>query len=180
MDQIHEIELEDCPICRGIGTMEDEGFAIPADAGIARALTSGGSTPVRLAEIHRDDVIYKSLAGCYVGDKREKIDLTFPLYTNGGTGLRFLDEENWLLTTDVDLFRSYDGLYVSDGISYNADMTQADGGEFILLALSSGLYMNVQQAVLETKLGATTIPINSILSLRRNRRRRHRQYCCRR
>lgn len=148
------------------GTMEDEGFAIPADAGIARALTSGGSTPVRLAEIHRDDVIYKSLAGCYVGDKREKIDLTFPLYTNGGTGLRFLDEENWLLTTDVDLFRSYDGLYVSDGISYNADMTQADGGEFILLALSSGLYMNVQQAVLETKLGATTIPINSILSLR--------------
>ena len=24
MDQIHEIELEDCPICRGIGTMEDE------------------------------------------------------------------------------------------------------------------------------------------------------------
>ena len=58
------------------GTMEDEGFAIPADAGIARALTSGGSTPVRLAEIHRDDVIYKSLAGCYVGDKREKIDLT--------------------------------------------------------------------------------------------------------
>ena len=148
------------------GTMEDEGFAIPADAGIARALTSGGSTPVRLAEVHRDDVIYKSLAGCYVGDKREKIDLTFPLYTNGGTGLRFLDEENWLLTTDVDLFRSYDGLYVSDGISYNADMTQADGGEFILLALSSGLYMNVQQAVLETKLGATTIPINSILSLR--------------
>ena len=66
----------------------------------------------------------------------------------------------------MDLFRSYDGLYVSDGISYNADMTQADGGEFILLALSSGLYMNVQQAVLETKLGATTIPINSILSLR--------------
>ena len=24
VDQIHEIELEDCPICRGIGTMEDE------------------------------------------------------------------------------------------------------------------------------------------------------------
>ena len=24
MDQIHEIELEDCPICRGVGTMEDE------------------------------------------------------------------------------------------------------------------------------------------------------------
>mgnify|MGYP004516539641 CR=1 FL=1 len=24
MDPIHEIELEECPVCRGVGTMEDE------------------------------------------------------------------------------------------------------------------------------------------------------------
>ena len=151
---------------RAFGVIDTEGYAIPADAGIVRALAGEGSAPIPLAQLHRDDEIYKAATGCYVGADRKKIDLAYPLYTNGGTGLRFFGEDNWLLTADVDLFKSYNGLYVSDGVSYNADMTQADDAEFILLALGNGLYMNVQQAVFENRLERAVIPINSILSLR--------------
>ena len=146
-------------------TMDDEGYAMPAEAGIAQSLAGDGSGPVSLVEVRYDDIIYSSLSGYYVGENRKKIDLTYPLYTNGGTGLRFLSDENWLVTTEADLYQTFDGLYVREGLSYNADMTQADEGEFIMLALSNGLYMNAQQAVFTNPLGKTVIPAGSILSM---------------
>lgn len=74
---------------RAFGVIDTEGYAIPADAGIVRALAGEGSAPIPLAQLHRDDEIYKAATGCYVGADRKKIDLAYPLYTNGGTGLRF-------------------------------------------------------------------------------------------
>ena len=48
MDQIHEIELEDCPVCRGIGTLEDEAgwciYAACMDCG-AQTAHVGYNTP---------------------------------------------------------------------------------------------------------------------------------------
>ena len=146
-------------------TMEEEGFAVPADAGIAKALAGNGGDPVSLVAVQYDDVIYASAAGYYVGKDRKKLDITYPLYTNGGTGLRFLNDEHWMITTEADLYQTFEGLYLREGLSYNADKTQADDAEFILLALSNGLYMNAQQAVFSNALGETVIPMGSILSL---------------
>ncbi len=146
-------------------TMQEDGFAVPADAGIQRALAAGGGDAISLVKVNYDDVVYSSLAGYYVGEDREKIDVNFPLYTNGGNGLRFLTDENWLITTDVDLYQTFEGLYLREGLSYNSDMSRADEGEFILLAISGGLYMNAQQAVFSNALGDTVIPMGSILSL---------------
>ncbi|MBS6398144.1 MAG: hypothetical protein KH452_13520 [Clostridiales bacterium] len=146
-------------------TIEDEGYAVPASAGVQKALAGDDGAPVSLVKVQYEDTVYETLSGYYVGKDRTKIDLTYPLYVNGGTGLRFLGEENWLVTPEVDLYQTFEGLYLSEGISYNVDMTQADEGEFILLTLSNGLYMNAQQAVLEGPLGSIVIPANSILSL---------------
>ena len=88
-------------------TMEEEGFAVPADAGIAKALAGNGGDPVSLVAVQYDDVIYSSAAGYYVGKDRKKLDITYPLYTNGGTGLRFLNDEHWMITTEADLYQTF-------------------------------------------------------------------------
>ncbi len=147
------------------GTIEEEGYIVPSSAGVSQALAGEGSVPISLVPVTYDDVVYSTLTGYFVGEDREKVDLTYPLFTKGGTGVRFLGEDNWMITTDVDLYQTFDGLYVSEGISYNRDMTQADDEEFILLALSNGLYMNAQQAVFQGPLGSVVIPANSILSM---------------
>ena len=53
VDQIHEIELEDCPICRGIGTMEDEAgwcvYVSCLDCGAQTAHVSYNTPEERLA-----------------------------------------------------------------------------------------------------------------------------------
>ncbi len=153
---------------RAISTIGDDGFAVPASSGIAQILSGEGEDPIALVPVQHDDTVYKNALGYYVGEDRHPIDITFPLYVNGGVGLRFLDETNWLITPEVDVYQTYEGLYVSEGVSYNIDMTRADEDTFIFLMLQNGLFMNVQSAVFENRLGKTTIPINSILMLKEN------------
>ena len=131
---------------RAFGIMNEEGFAMPASAGIVQSLAGGGSSePISLVKVQYEDVIYSSLTGYYVGQDRQQIDLTYPLYTNGGAGLHFLGDDVWLIMPNVYLYQSFDCLYLSNGTTYNSDMMQADEGEeFIFLALSNGLYMNAE------------------------------------
>ena len=147
------------------GIMNEDGFAMPASAGIAQSLSGGGGAPVSLVKVQYEDTIYSSLSGYYVGEGRRQIDMTYPLYTNGGAGLRFLNEDKWLITSDVDVYQTFDGLYLSDGVTYNNDMTRADDGEFIFVMLPNGLYMNAQRAVFTNAVGSTIIPSNSILRM---------------
>ncbi len=144
----------------------DNGYAVPASSGIVQILTNKDKEPVSLIQVDHEDTVYKKVTGYFVGEEREEIDIAFPLYVNSGVGLRFLDEENWLITPEVDIYQTFDGLYVNEGVSYNSDMSRADEETFIFLTLSGGLYMNVQEAVFENRLGTVLIPTNSILFMK--------------
>ena len=122
-----------------LALMAEDGFAVPADAGLSRLLSSGDGSAVSLVDVGYEDVVYSSLNSYYVGEDRSSIDRSFPIYINSGTGLRFLDEEIWLVSAEVDLLRSYEGLYLSDGYTYNSDLGQADAEEFVLLTLQNKL-----------------------------------------
>ncbi len=148
-----------------IGVVEQDSYAIPSAAGIGSMKPGEDYEPLLLVTVNYDDELYSTITGYFVGADRQKIDASFPLFLKGGNGLRFLDEEVWLITTEVELYRSFEGLYLSEGYTYNSDMTQADDAEFILASLSNGLYINAQQAVFEGQLGDIVIPANSILFL---------------
>lgn len=146
-----------------IARLGEDGLALSESAGVMNSLRSGDGDAVELVPVNYDDTVYSSLTGYYVGKARKAIDKAFPIFINGGAGLRFLDEEVWLFSVDVDLVRTFEGLYLNGGTTYNSDMSQADQEEFILLVLSNGLHMNAQHVVLTNRLGSTDIPANSIL-----------------
>jgi len=146
-----------------LGVLGEDGYAVPDPSIILESLRDGRADVQGLAPVNFDDTVYSSISGYLVGEKHTKIDKDYPIYINGGAGLRFLNEENWLLSADISLLRSYEGMYLNDGTTYNSDMTQADAEEFILLALPNGLYMNTQPAVFTNLLGSTRIPANSII-----------------
>ena len=148
---------------RALTTVGEDGFAVPASAGISHALESGGEDAVDLVRVEYEDVVYSAWNGFYVGEERKAVDLAFPIYINNGAGLRFLNEENWLVSSEVDLLPTFEGLYLNDGYTYNGDMEQADAEEFVFLILSNGLYMNAQGAVFANPLDRREIPVNSIL-----------------
>ena len=146
-----------------IALLGEDGLAMPESSGVTQSLRSGEENMFGLVPVHYEDTVYSSLTGYYVGQERTAIDKAYPVFINGGAGLRFLDEETWLFSADVDLLQSFEGMYLNDGTTYNSDMSQADLEEFILLVLSNGLHMNAQHAVLTNRLGSTDIPANSIL-----------------
>lgn len=146
-----------------IALLGEDGLAIAESSGATQSLRSGTGDTLGLVPVNYEDTVYASLTGYYVGKERIAIDKSYPIFINGGAGLRFLDEEVWLFSADVDLLRTFEGMYLNDGTTYHSDMSQADAEEFILLVLSNGLHMNAQKAVLTNRLGSTVIPANSIL-----------------
>ena len=144
----------------------DDGLMMPASSDAARALNAGDeAAAVALVPVSSEDVIYTSFGRFYVGEDRSSVDLQYPMWVSGGAGLRFMDDENWLISSDVEILRTYDGLYLTNGTTYNSDRTQADMEEFIFLRLQNGLYMNAQSGQFITKMQTYDIPANSILLL---------------
>lgn len=149
-------------------TVNEAGYVMPASSDVDRALTTGDGGIVKLVSVEKDDTISSTLGNFYLDSGRVGVDITYPLWTRQGAGLRFLTEETWLVSTRVELLRTYESLYLSDGRTYTEDGTQADEDEFIFLMLSNGLHINAQPAVLHTVLGDHEIPINSILCMEKD------------
>lgn len=148
--------------------VNEAGYVMSASSDVDRALTTGDGGIVKLVSVEKDDTISSTLGNFYLDNGRVGVDITYPLWTRQGAGLRFLTEETWLVSTRVELLRTYESLYLSDGRTYTEDGTQADEDEFIFLVLSNGLHMNAQPAVLHTVLGDYEIPINSILCMEKD------------
>ncbi len=147
-----------------IGYVQQNGYAVSSNTDVKRILVDGTiDDPEQLTEVIQDQIIYSRVGKYYLGDERIPIDLQYPMYINGGTALRFYDDTHYLVTNTVELLSSFEGLYVSNGITYAEDGWQVDSDEFILVSLNNGLFMNAQDMEIITRVGEQKVPVNSIL-----------------
>ncbi len=151
-------------------TLEEDTLAVAVESQVEEQIQKTGD-PIPLKELFYGDVIYKALMGYFVGEDRIYLDADFPMYINDTAGIRFWADENWLITTQMEVYQSFHSMYLTEGRTYNPDMTQADDAEFILVTLPNGLYMNAQAAVFRGSLGEHAFPANSILLLEAERLR---------
>jgi len=146
-----------------VAAMEADGYAVSGTATVKQSLVKGENKVQSMEKVESGDIIYSSALGYYVGANRIAIDKNFPIYINEGDTLKFLDDTNWLVSTNLQVMQTYNGLYMNEGYTYDAEMEQADGQEFVLLALNNGLYINAQEAVLTNSGEKFDIPVNSII-----------------
>lgn len=144
-------------------TVTTEGYLMPTSAHIESALSKDSGGKITLQHIDADGMIYSSLFQDYEYESKTAVDLSFPMYINGGAAVQFLSEDFWLIASDFSLLTSYDGLYLTDGHTYNQDLSIADGDEFLLVSVGDSLYMNAQSAVFSTVFEDISIPANSIV-----------------
>ncbi len=141
----------------------EDGYMVPSSPNVNNLLSVASAERVGLEKINKDDVLYTSLLNYYIRDGRKEVDMSYPIYTNGGATIKFTGDENWLISNDINLLSSYEGLYLTGGNTFNEDLSLADGDEFILLTLDNGLHINAQEAVFKGPLGDLFIPANSII-----------------
>ena len=118
-----------------------------------------------LLRVDEDEPVYQRGFDLYVGEGKDKIQGDFPFFTNDGNAIMIMQDTPVLYNTEFDEVSTFQGMYLSDGISFNYDKTQADEDEFLFLKLKNGLFMNTQSALFAYPGGESHIGMNAVLYL---------------
>ena len=133
---------------------------------LKNGLGKGGDGKVlELKSSGPDQPLYRRGNQYYLGAEKEKVDFSFPFYTNDGTSLYYLSDKYKLITADFAALESFEGLHLTNGRAFYFDGTQADEEEYLMTAAGNGLYMNLQPMTITSSTRKTEIRLNSILHL---------------
>jgi len=150
-------------IVTSLGNVGMDGYMVPSTNTITLNLKAGNHIVEEAYEVNAEDELFVRNGQYLVGEDRVAVDVTFPEYIYNGTGLKFLTDNIYLITDDLYPYQTYDGLYMSEGITFNEDHYLADREEFILVQLTNGLYIIAQDGQFKNSEGTYNIPMNSIL-----------------
>lgn len=115
------------------------------------------------------DIVYQKSGDLFVGEEKTSVNEAFPLFINNASTVMTLTDKPSLITSDFVYTKTYCGLYVNDGISFNPDMERAYREEFMLMDLSNGLYINTKEMKVSGSFFVEkTIPHNSVVRFMEN------------
>ena len=146
-----------------LGYLQQDGFAVPQNTLAALLRSSDAAGTVPLVSVEMGEAIYARAIGSrdyFIGEDKRSISNGYPIYIRDGLVLYFLDGSLRMVTGDWGSINGYDGLYLSDGVTFNADNTQADL-ERILMVQVDGGYILAQEAKVSSALRSTTMPMNA-------------------
>ena len=112
-----------------------------------------------LVEVHENDLLYKRLNSYYIGeDDKKEIDINYPIYINEGNALLNIGPTTRLITVNYEEVEGYPDFMMTDGVMYNgADITRADGNQYIFLKSEDEIYTNVGKINITTALNVYEI-----------------------
>ena len=132
---------------------------------VVKNLTRGGEPEklsMDLLRIGEDEPVYQRGKNLYVGQGKDRVEESFPFFANEGNALMIMKDDILLVNTEFGESTTFQGMYVSDGLSFNYDKSQADEDSFLFLKLNNGLFMNAQPILFEYPGGETSVRMNSI------------------
>ena len=107
---------------------------------------------ILLTKVSEQDKLYKKLNDYFVGEnKKEEINLNYPIYINDNTALYNLSQDMKLITSEFEELSGYPNLTVSNGIVYNeGDLERSDEKEYIFLKNASNIFTNLKEMQIRT------------------------------
>lgn len=112
-----------------------------------------------------DEALYRRANRYFIGDKKESVDITYPLFAQEGTALYYLNGDLKLITNDFESYEPYEGMLLSNGTAYDIDGQTAEDEEYILSTAGKGLYINTQPMTVTSSGNESRIRLNSIMYL---------------
>ena len=144
--------------------LQEEVYVVDSSE-VAKNLIKGtqpDSLSYALKKVEADEPVYRRGFDLYVGQGKDKIEKDFPFYANDGNAVMIMADDPVLLDTQFQETETFQGMYVSDGLTFNFDKTQADEDSFLFLKLDNGLFMNTQGILFEYPGGSSQVRMNSI------------------
>lgn len=145
--------------------MED--VYVIGDARLSKDLLKGteekASYPLFSVDAH--EPVYRRASRIYVGEGKAAAEASYPFFANDGNALMIMGGEPKLIDTEFEEVDTFTGMYVSDGLAFNYDKTQADESSYVFLKLNNGLFMNTQTILFSWPGGTKNTRMNSVLYL---------------
>lgn len=141
------------------------------DANVAKNLLRGTKPDNPSSELYKVEAyepVYQRGKSLYVGEEKEKVEAAFPFLANDSTAMMLIKDDPALLDTGFEEVSTFRGMYISDGLSFNYDKSQADDESYLFLKLSNGLFMNAQPIRFDYPGGQEKVRMNSIFCFERN------------
>lgn len=142
-----------------------EGAYVINSPEIAKNLTRGiepEDPTFALLGVEKGEDIYQRGNTLYVGLDRKKIEDAYPFFTNDGNAVMIVRDSSVLIDDSFEEATTYQGMYVSAGLSFNYDKVQADDADYLFLKLENGLYMNAQPIRFDYPGGDSSVRMNSV------------------
>ena len=115
------------------------------------------------------ETVYVRGGKLYLGENKVPLSSAYPFFVNDGSAVYCINGNTTAITEEFDYVSTYEGLYISNGISFNQDMERAYREDFLLLQLSNGLFLNSMELTLKkSDLPGVTLPGNSVISFFEN------------
>jgi len=149
--------------------VESDGVAVVGDA-MLKNLTTEKTNEENKSSVtgeifYTSDTIYESKGKLYLGENKILLPLAYPFFVNNQSSLYCYTDSVVAITEDFDYVSTYQGLYISNGISFNQDMERAYREDMIFLQLSNGLYINSMELTVKTSdLPGEVLQGNTVLS----------------
>ena len=117
------------------------------------------------------DSIYKNSFNNYVdNDKKNTVNVDYPLYVNKGLTIINYNENINLIDTKFERTTGFKNLVLSYGKIYDdTNFTQIDEESYLLLSYQDGVFINLYDIKIETIANTYYIPTNSFLFFMENR-----------
>lgn len=117
------------------------------------------------------DSIYKNSFNNYVdNDKKNTVNVDYPLYVNKGLTIINYNENINLIDTKFERTTGFKNLVLSYGKIYDdTNFTQIDEESYLLLSYQDGVFINLYDIKIETVANTYYIPTNSFLFFMENR-----------
>ena len=143
---VHKIGFEFQPV----SVIEYKGYAVNGKELVENLLRSdlNGKEYINPLKIEEDSVIYKKIATYFVGEeKKNRINLDYPIYVNNNISLLNLTNDTTLITTDFEEIAGYENSTLTDGVLYNnsLEFKRADYNDYLLMRNSDKVYINTKE-----------------------------------
>ena len=148
--------------------IENDGFFAQSSA-VVNTLSSGKkedvNSKVGTVSVKENDYIYSTPLNYYVdNNKKNKVDIYYPLFTNDGLSIINYNDEINLINKDFGRIIGYKELVFSYGRAYEMqNYTQIDNEKYLLINYPTGVYINLYDLRINTVANEYIIPVNSFI-----------------
>lgn len=144
-----------------------DGYMIGSDSieAIKNEEISKEEVKVGTVKLKSNDSVYKNTFDHYVdSEKKNTVNVDYPLYVNDGLTIINYNENINLLDTSFDRTTGYKNLVISYGKLYdNSNYTQIDKESYLFVSYQNGVFINLYDVKIETVANTYEIPTNSFL-----------------